>query len=265
MAKIKTKETKKCESLTQEELEKVVKYFEKPATWPWILVACGLLVFFGGLWILLGLALCGLGVWLLYDAAQKRVTDSEFDAIRQKAFAMLHCVAMEKLGVDEGDTVRDNELVWGPRYYDRGDAILIFKEGDDGVVRYSLYNIVVLVFTKKHLAMYQCALDMQTGNRLNECTEEFFYKDVVSVGTGTKTNTLLEEDETFTFIGKKSSQVVISQKNAWESFELRNAGGGVIYVPIRSDAVLKQMGGRFEESQVDRIVNSMRAILRDKK
>lgn len=265
MVKVKTN-GKECANLTDEDLAKVVAYFTPVPKWPWFFVALGLLIFFGDAWIVVGLGCLALGIYFLMENSKNRVSDDEFDAIQDKAYSLLGCVALDKLGLDAGDTVRENMLIKGPRYYDRSDADLVFKEGEDGIVRYSLHNIVIMVFTKKHLAMYQCALDLQTGNRLNERTEEFFYKDIVSVGTQTQTNTLLDEDSSFNYISGSSNKTIsITQQNAWESFELRNAGGGVITVPIESKAVLKQMGGSFEESEIDKAVNSIRVVLRDKK
>lgn len=267
MAKIEV-HSKECNNLTEEDLAKVVKYFEAPSKMPWILMGVGvLLMLLGGtLWILCGLASLGLGIWLAVENEKNKVSDKDFDAIQAKAKASLDCVALNKLGLDASDTTRDAVKIVGPRYYRRGGAELIFKRGEDNIVRYSLLNIVILNFTKKHLALYRCALDLQTGNRLNEETEEFFYQDVVAVKTYTGTNTLLSDEETFTVIsGESGNTVSITQKTEWETFELRNSGGGTIEIPIEANTLLKHMGGKFEESEIDKIVNSIRAVLRDKK
>lgn len=264
MAKIKAASAKK-ENLTEAELQSVVSYFQEPSNLPLILMLCGVMVFFGGIFVLIGIVCLGLGIYLYSENQKNKVTDEEFDRIKDKAYGLLDDVAYSKLGLDKSDTVRENLFIKGPRYYD-GGANLVFKEGEDKVIRYSLHNIIILVFTKKYLAMYQCALDLQTGNRLNEVTEEFFYKDIVSVGTQVKSSTLLKEGTSFNYIaGNSKKQISVSQEVAWESFELRNAGSGSIEVPIKSSEILKQMGGKFEENELDKVVNSIRAILRDKK
>lgn len=59
--------------------------------------------------------------------------------------------------------------------------------GQDGIVRYSKYRILVMYLTDYHMASYQCSLDMAKGadTITSESTQEYHYADVVSVATQT--------------------------------------------------------------------------------
>ena len=57
--------------------------------------------------------------------------------------------------------------------------------GNDGRLRYSKYQFMVICPTNYHLAIYRCELDLYTGGLLSEVTHEFHYADVVAIRTHT--------------------------------------------------------------------------------
>ena len=67
--------------------------------------------------------------------------------------------------------------------------------------------------TQHQIISFQCSFDLLTGNCLNESTDEYFYKDVVSVAT--KTISLTYSTEKFGTL----------QLNAAETFVLTTSGG----------------------------------------
>lgn len=72
----------------------------------------------------------------------------------------------------------DNQLVvWGPAFPCRS-AI-----GDDGRMRYSRYEFMVICPTHYVLAIYRCELDLFSGQLQSEQTHEYHYQDVVAVRT----------------------------------------------------------------------------------
>ncbi|MFI8347128.1 hypothetical protein [Streptomyces sp. NPDC085596] len=70
--------------------------------------------------------------------------------------------------------------VWGPAFPCHS-AI-----GNDGRIRYSKYEFMVICPTTHMLAVYRCELDLYTGGLRSEQTYEFHYADVVAVRTATK-------------------------------------------------------------------------------
>lgn len=73
---------------------------------------------------------------------------------------------------------RNNQLpVSGPAFPCRS-AI-----GDDGRIRYSKYEFMVICPTNYLLAIYRCELDLYSGELKSEQTHEYHYQDVVAVRT----------------------------------------------------------------------------------
>lgn len=68
-------------------------------------------------------------------------------------------------------------VVWGPA------LPCNLAIGEDGKLRYSKYEFMVICPTNYHLAVYRCELDLYTGALRSERTYEFHYSDVVAVRT----------------------------------------------------------------------------------
>ena len=95
---------------------------------------------------------------------------------------------------------------------------------------------------------YSAALDLLTGNYLNETIDEFFYEDIVSVQT-------LSESEK---IGK--------QKTTAEYFVLTTRGGTNFRMAIERDEWLKSKGSKKDRSHASyKIINAVRKMIREKK
>jgi hypothetical protein len=95
---------------------------------------------------------------------------------------------MEKLNLEESDLVSEHYVtVGGPLRPDFGgefrNARLKSKEGRDGYFRYSIYEFLIIYFTKDHLSVYKCIWHFEEGKVLLDETHEFFYRSVVSVST----------------------------------------------------------------------------------
>lgn len=94
---------------------------------------------------------------------------------------------------------------------------------------------------------------MVTGNVLKEETEEFFYRDVVSVSTKT-------DSATFTYKGQTH------QINDTETFVLTTSGATSIRVPLRSPRWAGILGGgEMPTTHAEEAIAAVRAMLRQKK
>lgn len=72
----------------------------------------------------------------------------------------------------------DNQMVvWGPAFPCNSAF------GDDGRMRYSKYEFMVICPTHYLLAIYRCELDLYSGQLKSEQTHEYHYQDVVAVRT----------------------------------------------------------------------------------
>src|SRR6266566_3885044 len=109
-----------------------------------------------------------------------------------------------------------------------------------------LVGLSVINFTAHQLMAYQCALDLTTGNCLSEGTDEYFYRDVVSASTQSKSKTYEEAE-----IGKELSHGLLKdlmtagklQFNAAQMFILTTSGGTSIEVVLRDPKLIERAGG----------------------
>ncbi len=60
--------------------------------------------------MLIGIVCLGLGIYLYSENQKNKVTDEEFDRIKDKAYGLLDDVAYNKLGLDKSDTVRESQF-----------------------------------------------------------------------------------------------------------------------------------------------------------
>ncbi|MFF3819244.1 hypothetical protein ACFYYD_22005 [Streptomyces bluensis] len=142
-----------------------------------------------------------------YALAVPRPTDTEIDQLLATDSFSIMNRALPQLGLTADDLVKprgvsrpggvgfddiaaetglqsnlggqgDNQLVvWGPAFPCRS-AI-----GDDGRMRYSRYDFMVICPTHYLLAIYRCELDLFSGQLQSEQTHEYHYQDVVAVRT----------------------------------------------------------------------------------
>ena len=128
--------------------------------------------------------------------------------------------------------------------------------GKDNILRFSIYDILIVYLTDYHLAAYHCVIDMAAGLETKESTQEYHYKDVVSVATQTDNSRVFK--------------VVIDGKDKplaeYQKFSLSVASGEKIEVVI----ALPQLGdivknARLAPTGAENAVKTIRAMLREKK
>ena len=233
----------------REQIKRYFKPFPKWAVWM-IVIGLPFLAFYG-----LGLVLIGAGIWALVDW-NKTPDDTQMDAWLDEDLRMLHGKALSKTGTDPSELVGDPVMVTGPRFWDIAGAHVAFKKGKDNVFRFTPVGVTVLNFTANQLIAYQSALDLTTGNPLNESTDEYFYRDVVSVSTKT-------DSRSFQMAGQG-----ILQLNAAEIFVLTTSGGTGIEVILRDPKLIEFMGGgggQIPTTRAEKAIQTVRKMLREKK
>ncbi|MCX5557754.1 hypothetical protein [Streptomyces sp. NBC_00038] len=139
-----------------------------------------------------------------YALAMPRPTDAEIDQIIGMDALSIVNRSLPQLGLTTADLVTprgvtgsggasfddivanagpqggpgDNQMVvWGPAFPCNSAF------GDDGRMRYSKYEFMVLCPTHYLLAIYRCELDLYSGQLKSEQTHEYHYQDVVAVRT----------------------------------------------------------------------------------
>jgi hypothetical protein len=139
-----------------------------------------LLLFFGSAGpILIGLALAGLGAFLIYRQVADRPTDDELDRQVREILAGLKPQALDKLGLDADEVSLIQPVVVGGNSFS-GSRI---KKGKDGTFRSSTCEGIVIFFGEQELHSYKYQVSLIEDQRSRDETDVYFYRDVVSVAT----------------------------------------------------------------------------------
>jgi len=237
----------------------ILKYFEPfPGCAIWMIVigvVITLIGFSAGAFaIIMGLVIAGIGGLLIYSYRHGRPTDQQMDEWLEEDLKALSKRALNKMGIDETELVSEPVQVIGPRLWDVAGAGVFFKRGDDYVLRFSPVGVTIINFTQNQLLAYSCVFDLTTGNVLNETTDEYFYKDVVSVSTKSESRTVTIE------------KLGTVQLNAAETFTLTTTGGTSLSVVLRDPTLIEKMGGgEIPTTRAEKAIQTVRKMLREKK
>lgn len=204
--------------------------------------------------LIIGLILCGLGGFGIYSYGNGKPTDQQMDEWLEAELKELTKKAMNKTGTDESELVAESVQITGPRLWDVGGAPILYKKGKDGNLRFTPMEVSVICFTQNQLIGYTCALDRTSGKALNESTDEYFYRDVVSVATQTKSITV------------QTSKWGAVPMNSAESFVLTTSGGTSLSVLLRDPTLIEKMGGgEIPNTRAEKAIQTVRKMLREKK
>ncbi len=144
----------------------------------------------------------------------------------------------ERLGLEE--TTRDPVFVIGPLYNESVEgfsSVDVLRRKVGSGYFYSTYRISIFHFTDKFLGAYQANYNMIKGVTCKEETDEFFYKDVVSVKTHTeatsyilKSGEKLEHSKMFclTVTSGDKISVIINDPMIKATTEVESIGDGAI-------------------------------------
>ena len=112
---------------------------------------------------------------------------------------------------------------------------------------------------------YRCDLDLDSGKFLSPATEEYFYKDIVSVKTKTEEEEFtVKEPRKFIFFGGKKKKAKYNE----EYFCLNTSGGDPMKLDIASGAIMEVFGEDTvlpSKETAEKALNNIRRMLREKK
>jgi hypothetical protein len=232
-------------------------YFE-PVPWMWIVLLSVLGIISITTYIYIGILLIGIAIWL-YISTTKKPTDKQIDQFIAEDILSLKYSSLKKMGVDGSQLARESMDLKSWRLWETGGAQVKFKKGKDGVIRYTPIDVIWLHFGKDQLMVYRCALDILKGTPLSVSTDEYFYKDIVSLSTKTESQT-----RSVTLNGEEKK----IQLNSAEIFELRTSGGTAISMFLNDPKLVELLDikeGNMPPSEVENVIQSVRKMLREKK
>lgn len=191
---------------------------------------------------------------LILRRKQSRLSDLVIDKWLDQGLDKIKAQSMAKFGIVTQDLVGAETLIisapilWNTFGIDDDD--LVFKVGDDSIIRFGVYRVTVIHLTQYHLDTYGCDYNFLKDAVLNEETGEYPYRHVVSVATRDfQSNYTLQSGETFTH-----AQV----------FGLHFSSGEKIEVVIEADKLTKIKGrNSLPETGADKAVAAIRKMMRE--
>jgi hypothetical protein len=215
-----------------------------------ILLGLGILLIFAGLLTIISREM---GYRDQLRQAQHKPSDSHvqtlFDNGSRKVIE--HSQFMLSLGEEEC-AFRDPLVIITPVLHADSDDWSLWKQGEDGSLRFGYYSMIIIRLTDRHLGAYRCDYNFVRNVVLNERTTEYHYHDVVSVATN---------ESSHPYDLPTGDKLTTRQE-----FSLSVASGESINVAVESALIRQITGGEgIPDSGAEKAVATIRAMLRDKK
>ena len=164
--------------------------------------------------------------------------DDKYDRIARERMANIKSRALNRLGLDADEVKEVPPIVVSG--YDFSRQNIKAWIGKDGKPRSNFYKAVVIFFSQNEMHIYTSTFSLDDTTEM-EGTDVYFYQDIVSVSTAPNN---IHVD------GKDKNNDIDIQTIA---FRLVTKGGTSVTVDI------------FNNYDVERSVNAMRALLRERK
>lgn len=251
--------------------KKIREYFTKKDagfSWPVLLIFGGAFAFMvgasnyvdelqcvGGGMVLFGLLLGGVAL----GRRASMPSDPRIDQWFEEDLKKISTHALKKMDLSP-DLLTEKEplMIIGPIFWDWNDYgvpenDMWLKLGKDNVLRYTIIS-VLYIFTAEHLmAAYECIFNFLKNEKVHEDTYEFHYQDIVAVTTHENTHSRILPRQ-------KKKQTLKEQE-----FHITVPGESITII-IDSDTLTENTKGDvYRKDEVDRTVQRLRALIRDKK
>lgn len=254
------------------ERSQVRKYFKEFPKWAILFILIGVIILYTQIsgeaaaqGVVAGLLFMAVGILAIVLNVKGKPTDEQFDAFVEKDLESVKKEALSKLGIDESEVEADPDVIWGGELSSRSDCFVGRKKGKDKKFRQTPQTFLILNYTQNQVVTYRCDLDLDTGKYLSPMTEEYFFKDIVSVKTKTEEiETVVKEPRKFIFFGGKKKKVKVNE----EYFCLINSGGDSLKINIASGQIMEELGEDTilpSKETAEKSLNNIRRMLRDKK
>jgi len=181
-------------------------------------------------------------------------TAKEIDDFLRQDFNQIIQRALQKLDLVDSQLVRSPLVIYGPLFwktYGISDDEIIVKTGDDRILRFSCYQLVVVCLSEDRIAAYSCDYNFLRGSFLNDKATEYLYQDIVSI----------ETEEISTNYTLRSGQVM----RRAQIFRLTVPSGNNIQVVVGSPEIKDLFDGKLKENNHEESVKAIREMLRSKK
>jgi hypothetical protein len=188
--------------------------------------------------VFIGIGVC-IFLWL-----QGASTPAQLDAALDFEISKVKAKALAKLNLDEAETQEVPPVVTGGYDFTFRPGVR-FKKGSDGYWRSSRGEAVAVFFSGELLHSYKWGFSLIEANKDDERTDEYFYRDVVSIATVTK-NVALER----TVVVKGVQQRRTMGDAPVNLFELTTSGATSIVCSMSSGEITSSADRQEAEKRV---------------
>jgi len=191
---------------------------------------------------------------VLYQSKGALPSDEQVDQWLQEDLRNIVSKSLDKLGMDNSQVVGEPLLIRGPILWATTGVPatdLRWKKGKDGIVRFAINRVTVIQLTEQLLGDYACDFNFLKNVMLNERTDEYHYKDLVSVST---------QEISTSYTLPTGVRMVSAQ-----AFRLSVASGEHIDVTVNAAKLSEVTGGSIPTTGAEKAVQVIRTMLREKK
>lgn len=193
------------------------------------------------------------------NKSKNSVNDDFIDRLTWDAINHMENICLVKCGIEKNDLISESVSITSLPYrllISAPTTIIKWRRGQDNVIRFTPIEVNVLHFTQHQLFLYKCVLDLITRKYSMQETEEYFYKDIVSVSTKTIVKDIVLNQNTYNL---KQAEAFILTTTGGTSFEV------ILRDPQLLKAFFKSPDGILPINSAEKALNVVRKILREKK
>lgn len=189
-------------------------------------------------------------------AIEPELTDADIDAQQysidtQEAIDM----ALDKFGLDADQFQEIDPIVLSGPYFKNITTDYKAIKGKDGRVRSTNSEVTVFLFSAQQVFKYNYRFSLIEPNEKSYSTDEYFYRDIVTVSTESDTIEYVEKiEKKHDPVTKTTTEVPVMARYSFEKFVMSTTGGTAVSCAVRTTG-----------DSVMRSIQAMRQLLREKK
>lgn len=206
------------------------------------------------LFILFGFIIIGIAVFILYLYFKDMPTDQQIDKWFAEDLQELKSKAIIAMGTDESQFLGELQILISPILWKTSGVSLrdlVSKKGKDRLTRFGIYNILIVAPLEKCLSYYKVIYNFLKHITINDSTGEYYYKDIVFVGT---------QEKSTSYTLPNGSKLVSKQ-----SFVIKISSGDSLEIVCNEEAVQNFYRSSIPITSSEKATQVLRTLVREKK
>ena len=197
------------------------------------------------------------GKWSAYreqlGRADRKIRDSEVQRLLEDGLERLTLHALRTSGIGHEELASRPLVITGPILWNAEGLLasdLAWCRGRDGIVRFGVYRVTIILLAPSYLAVYSCDYNLIKDAVLNQTTEEYQYRNIVAVSTA-------DYSASYVLLG---GEMVTNTRE----FRVSVASSETIRVVVDSQQIRQITGVEaLPESGAERAMRAIQALIKD--